>query len=193
MYYHFGQPSADCAGGSYFAMTPDLHMVHTSCIVVRDNHLVIAGDNATVPGGATFPQFPTLLIPLGVATEKRSISCQTDGAGPKSDNCQQKLNTSATSSSHHTTDDDPMITPKRLFERSRSVRESRRKSEKIEALTRSESLRYSSERSTQVVKDINLKTCNAHHNKAKGQCVVDYLLLDLTFSPICGRPVFALT
>ena len=154
-------------------MTPDLHMVRAGCIVVRDNHMVIAGgdNNGTAPGGGAFPQFPTLLIPLGVATEKRSISCQTDGAGrrTKPDIHQQKLDTSA-SSSHHTTDDDPVVAPKRLFERSRSVRESRRKSDKTEAaLTRSESLRYSNERSTQVVKDINLKTSIAHQNKAKGQ------------------------
>ena len=147
-------------------MTPDLHMVHTNCIVVHDNHLVIAGDSSA-PGGA----FPTLFIPLGVTTEKRSISCQTDGVGKSARTKSDRHKLDSSMSSHNTTDDDP-VNQRKLFERSRSVRESRSKKEKIDSLSRSESLRYSGERSRQLVKDINLKTSAAHQNKGKGQCMV---------------------
>jgi len=152
-------------GGSYFAMTPDLHMLHTNCIVVHDNHLVIAGDGNT--SGGVFPQFPTLFIPLGVSTEKRSISCQTDvHENEKSDIYGLKLNSSM--SSHNTTEDDP-VSQKKSFGRSRSVRETRKKKEKADSLTRSESLRYSAEKSRQLVDDINLKSSIVHQNKVKGQ------------------------
>ena len=146
-------------GCGYGIVTPDMfHHPINGCVTVQDNRLVIAG------GNGHHDNLPTIYIPLPTATqnvaEMRSISCQTEEKEKKEEEEKEKK------------------TGSKKLERSLSLRESKKnkKMDNVSQFSRSQSMRFSEDRGKNVVKDINLKTSDAHQDKDKGGYLGELLL-----------------
>ena len=136
---------------------------HAYHIVTPDTYRT--GDHLAEPEHKCTPeQIPTVYIPVLTpqCSEMRSISCQTEQKSNEEKAVEKELEKSTEKDEKR----------KSRLERSNSMKSSKSKKEKKEelaAFNRSTSLRYGEEKALALVKDINLKTSEAHQDKDKGK------------------------
>ena len=147
------------SGPAYHIITPEM-LQYGNCPV--HDQAFVDGENGP---------FPTLYIPImpPPKSEMVSISCQTQPPDPDEDAIVKGDDNNGDVSK------DGEKRKSKLLERSNSLKsKSKKEKEKMqESFSRSSSLRYGDEKARAVVKDINLKTSDAHQDKDKGRSYRD--------------------
>ncbi|CAH1793868.1 unnamed protein product [Owenia fusiformis] len=142
-------------GKGYYIVTPETYNIS---LQFKGHPYVFNAPQAPPPPPPPPPAPPKpvyIPVPTNNTAEMCSISCQTNfDAAAAAAKAAIKEN----------------INPKANFERSASVRVPKNaKKEEKALIPRSKSMRFSEEKSKQVVRDINLKTSNVHQEKDKAE------------------------